>query len=444
MANARAAAVVMHRWVGLGIAGFLVIAGLTGSLLAWNDVLDAALYPALRVQTLTDLVPLDPLTIRDRLQARYPQVTFSSVDLYSEPGKAIVFNVQPVAQKKRSAASAASATSAGPGDDAQAFEQAFDQLFVNPYTGQVQGTRLWGDLSQGLKNFMPFVYRLHYSLALGTAGTSILGIVGLLWTLDCFVGMYLSFPARLRRNASRHERADNKPWLTRWRSSWRVRWPGVNACSAGNGAIHKLNFDLHRAGGLWIWAMLFVIAWSSVSFNLPGIYNSTMAALFEYQAGDGTAPEAGTQQTGQPLSWQQARESGRFWMHEQSVLHHFHIEHEASLSYDASRMEYRYTVRSSRDILDKGGATSIWLDAGSGVVKRFFAPTRQASGDTIRTWLTNLHKALLGGVWFKSFVTLTGMVVVLLCTTGIILWIRKRRAKRLAMTARTSSKMSRR
>ncbi|MBC3918472.1 PepSY domain-containing protein [Undibacterium sp. CY18W] len=435
MANARAAAVVMHRWVGLGIAGFLVIAGLTGSLLAWNDVLDAALYPALRVQTSTDLAPLDPLTIRDRLQARYPQVTFSSVDLYSEPGKAMLFNVQPLAQKNGSAASAE------PGADAQAFEQAFDQLFVNPYTGQVQGARLWGDLSQGWKNFMPFVYRLHYSLALGTAGTSILGIVGLLWTLDCFIGMYLSFPARLRRNTSGHERADNKPWLIRWRSSWRVRWPGGNA---GNGAIHKLNFDLHRAGGLWIWAMLFVIAWSSVSFNLPGIYNPTMAALFDQQTGDDAASETGVQQTGQLLSWQQARESGRFWMHRQSVLHHFHIEHEASLSYDASRMEFRYTVRSSRDIRDKGGATSIWLDAGSDAMKRFFAPTRQASGDTIRTWLTNLHKALLGGAWFKSLVTLTGMVVVLLCTTGSILWIRKRRAKRLAMTTRTSSKMSRR
>lgn len=43
--------------------------------------------------------------------------------------------------------------------------------------------------------------------------------------------------------------------------------PGARAhCWEAGG--YKLNFDLHRAGGLWLWAMLFILAWSSVAFNL--------------------------------------------------------------------------------------------------------------------------------------------------------------------------------
>lgn len=33
----------MHRWVGLVLAGFLMLAGITGALLVWNHELDAAL-----------------------------------------------------------------------------------------------------------------------------------------------------------------------------------------------------------------------------------------------------------------------------------------------------------------------------------------------------------------------------------------------------------------
>ncbi|MGZ7192220.1 PepSY domain-containing protein, partial [Streptococcus pyogenes] len=79
--------------------------------------------------------------------------------------------------------------------------------------------------------------------------------VALLWTLDCFAGAWLTFPAPQRLNAPRPA----KPWLSRWAPSWKLR------LSSG---AYKLNFDLHRAGGLWTWAMLFVLAWSSVAFNL--------------------------------------------------------------------------------------------------------------------------------------------------------------------------------
>ena len=43
----RRIAIVVHRYVGLVMTVFLVVAGLTGSLLAFNRELDAALNPEL-------------------------------------------------------------------------------------------------------------------------------------------------------------------------------------------------------------------------------------------------------------------------------------------------------------------------------------------------------------------------------------------------------------
>ena len=73
-----------------------------------------------------------------------------------------------------------------------------DDIFVDPYTGMVLGSRHSGDLREGAKNTVPFVYDLHENLALGDAGALCLGVVALLWTFDCFVGLYLSFPVSRR------------------------------------------------------------------------------------------------------------------------------------------------------------------------------------------------------------------------------------------------------
>lgn len=64
---------------------------------------------------------------------------------------------------------------------------------------------------------MPFVYRLHYSLALDTIGTYAFGIIALLWTLDCFIGAYLTLP-RGRQFFEKEDIDDEQlgGFVTRW------------------------------------------------------------------------------------------------------------------------------------------------------------------------------------------------------------------------------------
>lgn len=396
------------------MAGFLLVAGLTGALLAWYEELEAWVSPqlVLAAPPSAGAQPLDPLHLRERVQALHPQALVAFAPLAVEPGHALVLRLFTLPDP---------ATGTAP-------ELPNDQVFVNPYTGEVLGQRKWGDISQGLKNLMPFLYRLHFELALGVVGSYAFGIVALLWTLDCFVGAYLTFPARTRK-APRPAKAGGKPWLVRWWPSWKLRW------RAGG---HKLNFDLHRAGGLWVWAMLFVLAWSSVAFNLRAeVYDPVMRSLFAHQPDDDAiVPPLPTPRLTPAIDWHEARHIGRLLMAEQAQAKGFTVLQETALVHDPRSGIYRYQVKSSRDIRAEGGSTRLVFDADTGAFRGLWLPSGAASGDTLGMWLTSLHMGLVGGIvggWpMKLFVCAMGLVVAMLSVTGVVIWLRKRGARHRA------------
>jgi uncharacterized iron-regulated membrane protein len=397
--------VLIHRYIGLTMAGFLLVAGLTGSLLAWNDELEAAISPHLFFVTppAPDARPIDPLALRERVVERYPNARVINVPLKVEPDRAIAFFME-------------GPTVPATGEPAELPD---NQVFVDPYTGEVLGVRRWGDITQGLKNLMPFVYRLHYSLALGTAGIYLMGAVALLWTADCFAGVYLTLP--LRRRMRPAEDRERKPWLARWWPAWKVRWQG---------GAYKLNFDLHRASGLWPCVMLLVSAWSAVGFNLPEVYRPVMSAVFTLQYGEDQLPELPRRQFEPGVSWANAREIGRELMAVEARTKGFRVMEEQELSYDPEKALYFYYVSSDRDIQHHWGATWVAFDANTGERRAAYLPTGEASGDTIGTWLMSLHMAAVFGMPMKLFVCGMGLAVAMLSVTGAVIWWRKRAARR--------------
>lgn len=398
---------IAHRWMGLGLAAFLVMAGLTGSLLAFNAEIDRAISPhMMTVQDRPGAVPLDPFVLRERLQARHPEALLDTVPLARDPGAAVLYtHIEPRPDP---------ATGRPRTID-------YDELLVDPYTGDELGRRLWGDLSQGLKNLMPFIYRLHYSLALGSVGSYVMGIVALVWTLDCLVGAGLTLPVRASQRAGQPVRPA-RPWGARWAAAWRVRW------TAG---AFKLNFDLHRAGGLWAWAMLFVVAWSAVSFNLAGVYEPVMRALFgldDKAAGQGSAAPFDDSAP----AWRAAHARGRALMAEFAAREGFSVEREESLGFVRERQAWRYAVVSSRDPGSRRGATAVWFVPGTGALLAEQVPTGRRAGSTLTAWLTHLHTARVGGLPWRLFMCVLGGLVVMLSVTGVVVWRRKASARRQA------------
>src|SRR5579883_2627191 len=64
--------VFLHRWIGLAMAAFLIVVGLTGSLLAFLPELDRAINPTLYVEPRAGR-PLPPGQIAERVEALAPQ-----------------------------------------------------------------------------------------------------------------------------------------------------------------------------------------------------------------------------------------------------------------------------------------------------------------------------------------------------------------------------------
>jgi uncharacterized iron-regulated membrane protein len=105
----------------------------------------------------------------------------------------------------------------------------FNQVAVDPATGEIQGRREWGAVSLAPINLIPFIYKLHYTLHLPFAGsidtgTWLMGIVGIVWLFDSVIALVLSFPS-----------------VKAWRKSFAFR------LKRGG---YALTFDLHRSGGV--------------------------------------------------------------------------------------------------------------------------------------------------------------------------------------------------
>jgi uncharacterized iron-regulated membrane protein len=383
------------------LALFLTIAGTTGIFLAWVDELDAAMAPGLHraAPPRPGAVPLPAPELRRQVLARHPGARIDYLPLTIAPGRTAKLSVT--------------------WDEGTPLPD-WDELFVDPYTGRELGHRRWGDISEGAVNLMPFVYRLHYTLALGAWGRLAFGLAALVWTLDCFVGLYLTLPGRQRRPRAPARIAD---WWRRWRPSWQVRW---------RGSSHKRTFDLHRAGGLWLWPMLAIFAWSGVSLNLPQVYVPVMRQL------GAEDPREAFQNALLPASrprpaigFDAALASAERLASSEAARHGLRIERDGDryLWYAPEIGCYVYGFTSSADFTRHGAGTTLVIDGDNGRKLRFGVPAGRNAADTFGNWIVALHMADVLGLPWRIAVSLIGALVTMLSVTGVIIWMRKRGAR---------------
>jgi uncharacterized iron-regulated membrane protein len=140
----------VHRWAGSYLAGFLIIAGLTGSLLAFLGPLGDWLNSGLRVLgRFAVRVEMDPITLFERAQALAGPARVESVPLRQEPGQAQQFWFEP---DPRAPVTQGAST------------EAFG-IVMDPCSGEEPARRSSSTWSLSRRNFMGYVYSLHYSLA---------------------------------------------------------------------------------------------------------------------------------------------------------------------------------------------------------------------------------------------------------------------------------------
>jgi uncharacterized iron-regulated membrane protein len=384
----------LHRWTGLLTSGFLVVTALTGSLLAFNSELERLISPHLYAMPRPGVAPLDLGTLAERVERLVPQARVGGVQ-FTETDQA---SVEFIARKDPATG--------------QPYNLGFTQFFLDPWTGEELGRRIRGDLSQGWINLMPFIYDVHWELALGTPGFWVLGIIAVIWSIDCFVGFYLTLPVAIAT------------FWRRWKPSWLIK---------RRAGFFRLNFDLHRAGGLWLWPMLFIFAWSSVMMDMRPVYEWAMRAAFDYHSPRDAYRSLPRRPSESPrLGWRAALATGERLMAAEALSRGFTVGQPLGLAYSPDFGAYFYEVRGSRDIFErapKGGSTEVMFDGETGALVKLFLPTGEHAGNTVEAWLYALHMTRVFGRAYQIFVCVLGLLITLLSVTGAYVWWRKRRAR---------------
>ena len=187
---------------------------------------------------------------------------------------------------------------------------------------------------------MNFVYRLHYTLALGDL------VVDSRRCRACLdSGLFYRFLSHLASG----ERPGRKTLFKRWKSAWLVKIPG---------SFFRVNFDLHRAAGLWLWGFLFIFAWSSVYMDLNGFYTGLTRPFFDYERPVSVQPDRVRPNDREPIGWEDAQEIGEGLMAAQASKQGFTIERPDALYLLKKKGLIQYRVRGSHDIGEKYGRTS--------------------------------------------------------------------------------------
>ena len=164
----RATFTVVHRWAGLFIAVFLFIAGATGAVISWDHELDEWLNAHLFDAKATGK-PLSPHDLVSRAEAADPRIRVSYFPLSFEEGHNASLFVEPRVDPKTG----------------ELYNVEYNQVFIDPVSGDVAGKRFWGAISLDRENILPFLYKLHYSMhipdfwGIDRWGMWFMGIVGI-------------------------------------------------------------------------------------------------------------------------------------------------------------------------------------------------------------------------------------------------------------------------
>ncbi|RST48320.1 PepSY-associated TM helix domain-containing protein [Variovorax sp. DXTD-1] len=406
----RAFATTVHRWAGLAVALFLIVSGLTGAVISWDHEIDGWLNSEL-YDTESRGPFRDPFELAAAVEAHDPRARVAYMPLGFEEGHAAGYFVQP-------------RTDPATG---KPYQLGYNRVYVDPVTAEIRGRRDSAAISLKPETLMPFLRKLHYMLHVpavwGTdrLGYWIMGGVALVWLLDSFFALYLTTPRRQRRTAHPEHRAARE-WWRRWKPAWAVRW------AAGG---YKLNFDLHRAGGLWLWSLIIVVAFTSFSLNLyKEIFHPMLSLVSKTTPGPSSLvplaplgtriePAIGFRQI---VADAEAEARRRGWT---TPLGGVFYNQRAGF-YNVSFFDH-----ATHDSSNGMDLSNLYLDGRSGRVITSNRPWHGTAADVFAQLQSPLHGGRILGLPGRILMSLMGLVVAGLSVTGIVIWWRKRRARLL-------------
>jgi uncharacterized iron-regulated membrane protein len=389
-------ALLLHRWVGLGLGGLVAVLGVTGSALVYEEEIDAALNPALlRVEPPAVARSAAEIQGSDGPGARSRAPTAARPPGRVSPGGAL-------SRVRREMPSFRAAYLELPGGPREPYVWHGErtgagggglEVFVDPYRNAVLGTRAEGVGVVGV------LFRLHTRLMAGTAGGLAVGILGLVLLGLCVTGLVVWWPRVLRW------RRFLDAILVRWSTSGR-----------------RTNYDLHRAGGAWTLLYLAVLGLTGAGL----IFYGTAGELLN--AATGSRPMPGPPESSPPA----ATETGQVapgtldeaWGRARRALPEATFTYVTLPRKPEDPLAFRARMPGE---LHPNGRSHVWFDAWSGRRIRVDDASQADVGPRLLHALYPVHIGTfslgpLGIPAIRAMWALLGLAPAMLMVTGFLVW----------------------
>jgi len=366
--------VLCHLYLGLGIGGVFALLSLTGSVLVFYIEIDRWLTPELRIVVPEAQPPASLQEMINALQQAHPQREYSwRLEIPQRDDEALVARYYRAEET---------------------VHLDFAPLIsaVNPYTLQVVSNRFWGQYP------MTWLFDLHYTLLLGADGTTLVAVAGLLGLLSLITGMVLWWPS-----------------TGRWRKALTWRWR--------RGSARQI-YDLHVLPGVYSVVLLFLLTVTGIILARPDWFTPLLektGALYQVPTLN-SVRAAGQQRLSADVAWAAAQavfpDAQLRWLHTPETDDGVYF------------MRFEQAAEPGR----RFPISRVWVDQYSGEVLASFDPLSAGFADTFMAWQHPLHNGEAFGLLGRLLVALSGLLPMVLLTTGIIRWRQKSMASRQKST----------
>lgn len=358
-------AVRLHRYLGLALAMLLLISSLTGAAIVFSKPMDAWLNPhLLRVAPEVERIPVDAMLAQLRQVA--PAKDVSTVFVPHAPDAAWEFWFREDKQLR---------------------------AYVNPYTGEVLGTR------RATESLMDFFVDLHIHLLAGETGEKIMGWAGLGAVLLSLLGICLWWPKK-----------------GRWKSALSVKWRAASA---------RRWRDIHKVAGACSVVLLMLTAMTG---SLMALHETVAEPLLAVLTGEGTRQAVPRSQaaTGRDAPLAPMLEKA------QAVFPSGRLSRISLPAHAEGAVTVR--MRLEGDV-HQFGRSFLWFDRYDGSLLKASNILKANLASRIQNWFYPLHTGFYGGTATRWLQLLVGLSMALLSLSGTWLWWRGWRARQAALRA---------